>query len=157
MAYAARDRITHRNARVSAYFDCDATANVARLRCVEHRLDQGAPTSVATAGAATITAAMILSGIYVRDCAGAGRTDTLSTAALLVAALTDPRVGDTLRLYIINGSDAAETLTIAAGTGGAFDTNQTAASRVVPQNASRLLHIRLTNVTSGAEAYVCYL
>lgn len=121
-------------------------------------VDEGtpAPSSVATAGAGTITAAHILSGIYVRDCAGSGRTDTLSTAALLVAAVPGAKVGDVLKFYVINGSDAAETLTLAAGTGGDFDTNQTAASRVVPQNASKLVHIRLTNVTASSEAYVVY-
>lgn len=115
-----------------------------------------APTSVATAGAGTITAAMILSGIYVRDCAGASRIDTLSTAALLVAAVPGAKVGDILKLHVINGSDAAETLTITEGAGGAFDANQTAASRVVPQNTSKTVCIRLTNVTAAAEAYVVY-
>jgi predicted RecA/RadA family phage recombinase len=115
-----------------------------------------APTSDATAGAKTITAAEVLSGVYVRDCAGASRTDTLPTAALLVAAVPGAKVGDMLKLYVVNGSDAAETLTLAAGSGGAFDTNQTSASRVVPQNASKMVHIRLTNVTASAEAYVVY-
>jgi predicted RecA/RadA family phage recombinase len=114
------------------------------------------PTSKATAGAVTLTAAEVLSGIYVRDCAGAARTDTLPTAALLVAAVPQAKVGDLIRLYVVNGSDAAETLTIAAGTGGAFDANQTAASQVVPQNASKYIHIRLTNVTASSEAYVVY-
>jgi predicted RecA/RadA family phage recombinase len=115
-----------------------------------------APTSVATAGAGTITAAMILSKIYVRDCAGAGRTDTLATAAEIVAALPNAKVGDVLQLYVINGADAAEAITLAAGTGGAFDANQTATSRVVGQNTSKLVHIRLTNVTAASEAYVVY-
>lgn len=115
-----------------------------------------APTSVATAGAGTITAAMLLTKIYVRDCAGAGRTDTFDTAAAIVAAVPNAKVGDVLQLLVINGSDAAETITLAAGTGGGFDTNQTAASRVVPQNSSKLVHIRLTNVTAAAEAYVVY-
>ena len=115
-----------------------------------------APVSDATAGAKTLTAAEVLSGTYVRDCAGAGRTDTLPTAALLVAAIPGAQVGDTVELLVVNGSDAAETLTLAAGAGGAFDANQTAASRVVPQNASKLVRIRLTNVTAAAEAYVVY-
>jgi predicted RecA/RadA family phage recombinase len=115
-----------------------------------------APTSDATAGAKVITAAEVLSGIYVRDCAGGSRTDTLPTAALLVAAVPGAKVGDMLKLQVINGSDAAEVLTLAAGAGGAFDANQTAASRVVPQNASKTVCIRLTNVTPAAEAYVVY-
>lgn len=115
-----------------------------------------APTSLATAGNETYTAAQLATGIIVRDCSGAGRTDTLPTAALLVAAQIRPAVGDILRCLIVNGSDAAEAITIGAGTGGGFDANQTAASRVIPQNASKVIHIRLTNVTAGAEAYVVY-
>jgi hypothetical protein len=119
--------------------------------------NEGTPASYATAGAQTYSAADILSGIIVRDCAGAGRSDVLPTAALLVAAVTGAQVGDELQCIIVNGSDAAETLTIGAGTGGAFDANQTVASRVIPQNASKVLTIRLTNVSTGTQAYVAYL
>ena len=111
--------------------------------------------SLAIAGDRTITAAEILGGIYVRDCAGASRADTLPTAALLVAAMKQPAIGDVITCRIINGSDAAEVLTLAAGAGGAFDVNQTAASRIVPQNSSRLLDIRITGVQTPA--YVAYL
>lgn len=116
----------------------------------------GAPASVATAGAGTYTAAQVLGGIIVRDCAGASRTDTFPTAALLVAALPGAKIGDTLRVHIINGSDAAETITLAAGSGGGFDTNQTTASRVIGQNASKDVYVRITAVASGSEAYVLY-
>lgn len=116
----------------------------------------GTPTSLATAGAETYTAAQLLTGIIVRDPAGAGRTDTLDTAAAIVAAVAGAAVGDTLVVHIVNGADAAETITLAAGTGGGFDTNQTAASRVIPQNASKDIRIRLTNVTASLEAYVIY-
>ncbi len=115
-----------------------------------------AAASYATAGNVTYTAADVLGGIIVRDCAGAGRSDVLPTAALLVAATPNATVGMIISCCVINGSDAAETITIGAGSGGGFDTNQTAASRVNPQNSSKELLIRLTNVTSGAEAYVVY-
>ena len=116
-------------------------------------------TSLATAGVETYTASMLLGGVIVRDPAGAGRTDTLSTAALLVAAVNaagvgGARVGYTIRCKVVNGADAAETITLAAGTGGAFETNQVAASRIIGQNTSKDIVIRLTNVTTGAEAYV---
>lgn len=123
---------------------------------VEKLYSRPTVTSDATAGARTYTAAEVIGGIIVRDPNGAGRTDTLPTAALLVAALDRPRVGDTLTLAIINGADAAETITLNAGTGGGFDTNQTDASRVIPQNSSKDVYIRLTNVTAGSEAYVVY-
>lgn len=124
---------------------------------VDSLITRATATSDATAGARTYTAAEVLGGIIVRDCAGAGRSDVLPTAALLVAAMDRPRIGDTIRCYIVNGSDAAETLTIGAGTGGAFDTNQTAASRVIPQNSSKDVYIRLTGVVAGSEAYVVYM
>lgn len=116
-----------------------------------------APASIATAGAATYTAAQLLGGVIVRDCAGGARTDVLPTAALLVAAIPGVQVGDIIRTKIINGSDANEVLTIDAGTGGGYDTNQTTASRVIAQNASKELVIRITNVTASSEAYVAYL
>jgi hypothetical protein len=113
-------------------------------------------TSINTAGAATYTAAQMLGGIIVRDCAGSGRTDTLPTAALMVAAIPGAAIGDTVRCYVVNGSDAAETITLAEGSGGAWDANQTAASRVIPQNSSKMVMVRLTNVTASSEAYVVY-
>lgn len=115
-----------------------------------------AATSKNTAGAVTLTAAEVLGGIVVADPNGAGRTYTLPTAALLVAAIPGAAVGDIIRCLIVNGADAAEVLTIAAGAGGAFDANQTATSQVIGQNTSKLVHIRLTNVTAAAEAYVVY-
>lgn len=118
---------------------------------------EGAPTSDATTGARTYTAAEILGGSIVRDTNGASRSDVLPTAALLVAALPGATVGDIIECLIVNGADANEVLTIGAGSGGGFDANQTSASRVIPQNASKLLRIRLTNVTASSEAYVAYL
>lgn len=116
-----------------------------------------AATSITTGGNVTITAAQLLTGSIIRDCAGGARTDTLPTAALLVAAIAGAKVGDIVRCYIVNGSDAAETLTVDAGAGGAYPAAQTAASRIVGQNTSKLLHIRLTNVTALSEAYVCWM
>lgn len=115
-----------------------------------------AATSINTAGIATYTAAQVLGGIIVRDPNGAGRTDTLPTAALLVAAVPSAAIGMIISCLVVNGADAAETITIAAGSGGAFDANQTAASQVIPQNSSKELMIRLTGVASGSEAYVVY-
>lgn len=116
-----------------------------------------AATSDATAGARTYTAAEILGGIIVRDCAGASRTDTLPTAALLVAAMPGVAVGDIVKCLIVNGSDpVTEIITLAAGTGGAFDTNQTAVSRTILGTCSKYVHIRITVVTASSEAYVVY-
>lgn len=116
-----------------------------------------AAAEVATAGAGTYTAAQILGGIILRDCAGGSRTDTLPTAALLVAAMDQPRVGEIIRCLVINASDAAETITIAAGTGGAFNDLQQATSKDIAQNASKELVIRITGVLAGSAAYVLYM
>ena len=108
-----------------------------------------------TTSTTTLTAAQVLGGIVVNDPSGGSITMTLPTAALLDAALPEPRIGDVIRCLVVNGADAAETITIAAGTGGGFDANQTSASRVIGQNTSKTLHIRITGVGAAA-AYVVY-
>ncbi len=114
------------------------------------------PASYATAGAQTYTAADILSGVIVRDPNGASRSDVLPTAALLVAAVENPQIGDMFEVLITNGADAAEVITLTAGTGVSFDTNQTASSRVIGQNTSKVVRILLTAVAGGSEAYTAY-
>lgn len=123
-----------------------------------------APISINTAGNVTYTAAQLIAGTIVRDPNGAARSDTLPTAALLVAALKSPKVGQEIETLLINGADAvAESITLNAGAGGAFDANQTAASRLVgivvaggTPGGRAIVKIRLTNVTPAAEAYVVY-
>ncbi len=114
----------------------------------------GAPTEITTAGAATYTAAQILSGLILRDPAGSGRTDVLPTAALLVGAMKRPRVGDIVRCLVINNADQSETITIDAGSGGSI--TQIAGSRIIPQNTSRELIIRVTEI-DATPAYVVYM
>lgn len=114
-----------------------------------------AQTSINTAGNVSYTQAQVMAGEIVRDPNGAARTDTLPTAAALVAAIPGCTVHMRIKVLIINGADAAETITlqVPAGGGGTWDANQTAASRVIPQNTQKLITMRLTNVTSGTEAY----
>ena len=127
------------------------------LRSAQVIRSQGTPTSLATAGAETYTIAQLLTGIVVRDCAGASRTDVLPTAADLVAGIAGCAVGDTIETLIINGSDpVTEILTLDAGAGGAYDANQTAVSRTCLGTSSKLLRIRVTNITPASEAYVAY-
>lgn len=131
------------------------------LRTTKIVRGEGAPTSDNTVGNRTFTAAEILSGVIVRDPNGASRSDVLPTAALLVAAVTalgrgGAQVGDIVEVLITNGADAAEVITLGAGAGGGFDANQQAVSRVIGQNTSKVVRIRLTNVTAAAEAYVAY-
>lgn len=130
------------------------------LRATRFLPAEGAAASHSDAGGVTVTAAEVLGGVIVADPNGAGRTYTWPTAALLVAAMKqtigDVVVGDKITTLVVNGADAAENLTIAAGAGGGFDANQTAASRVVAQNGSKPIVTRITNATAGAEAYVIY-
>ncbi len=114
-----------------------------------------------TAGNLTITSAMVLGGLLTRDPNGGNRTDTLPTAALLVAAIAAsknenmlqraeyPRVGLELKFLIVNTADAAETITVAAGEGGTMHPT----TPTIAQNTAKQFLIKLTNVTSGAEAY----
>jgi hypothetical protein len=122
-----------------------------------------APISISTAGNVTLTAAQVLTGMILRDANAGNRTDTLPTAALLVAALGGNAatstggtayVGTTIQLLMINTTGTANTFQLAMGTGGtAVGTTTTG---TVAQGASRWYTIRLTNVTSGAEAYSVY-
>jgi hypothetical protein len=87
----------------------------------QRQLADVAPSVITTAGAATYTVANIGSGIIQRDPNGASRTDTLPTAALLIAGLQNlyalTYTGDSLQFRIDNTADAAETITLAAGAG----------------------------------------
>lgn len=119
----------------------------------------GTPVSTVPGAASTITAANLLTG-FVVQAPSAGNTSTLDTAANIVAAVNGVSagavVGDVIQCYLGNGS-AANTITIAAGSGGAFDANQPAAARVIAVNSSRFVFVRLTNVTGGSEAYTVYV
>lgn len=114
-----------------------------------------APVSINTGGNVTLTIEQLLSGIIVRDPNGGARADVLPTAALVVAGIPGVRVGDIVRCLIVNGADAAEAITFTAGSGGALDTNQTAASASIGQNASKTIAIRITGVSTPA--YVAYV
>lgn len=122
----------------------------------------GTPASIATAGAGSPSAANLITGTVVRDCTGASRVDTLPTAALMVAALTAafgvaPAVGDSLDFLYINGSDpVTEIITIAEGSGGSWDTNQTAVSRTILGTCSKLIRMLFTNVTGASETYTLF-
>lgn len=116
---------------------------------------EAAPTSINTAGNVTITASQVLTGIIVRDTNGGARSDTLPTAALLVAAITNPQIGDVLSCTMVGGGAAIWTILV--GAGGAYDAAQLAAQQIVGVGQSKVMRIRLTNVTPASEAYVVYL
>jgi predicted RecA/RadA family phage recombinase len=115
-----------------------------------------APTVITTAGAATYTIAQLLTGLIERDPNGGARTDVLPTAALLVAGIPGCKVGHLLKCAIANCADAAEAITIDAGVGGSYGT-QPAGAKTIPQNITREVWIRVTNVTASSEAYTVAL
>lgn len=167
MATTAVCKKTHRKIHTDENCSFTGAVDIATLKkagttdITNARIFRGsaAAASIATVGAGSPTAANLLTGTIVRDCAGASRTDTLPTAALLVAAITawTPAVGDIIECLYINGSDpVTEIITLAEGTGGGWDTNQTAVSRTILGTCSKLIRIRLTNVTPSSEAYVVY-
>lgn len=114
------------------------------------------PAAASYAGSQTYTPSDILGGTIVHDGTG-GVTATLPTAALLARAIPGAaRVGDTMYCLITNGANVSGAVTLALGTGGAFDANQGGGSRSIPFASSKTVQIRLTNVTPGSEAYVVY-
>ncbi len=107
--------------------------------------------TITTAGAATYTAAQLLGGFILRDPNGAGRSDVTPTAALLVAAIPGCAVGQSFTFTIINTADAAETITVTAGSGGTVTGTAT-----IAQSNNKSFLVVITNVTASSEAYVAY-
>lgn len=109
-------------------------------------------TTVSTAGAGTLTAAAILGGLILRDPNGGDRTDTTHTAAQLVAAAVGCAVDDTMEFMIVNTADAAETITLAGGSGVTL----VPATITIAQNEVYRGKLRFTNVTGSSEAVTIY-
>jgi hypothetical protein len=108
-------------------------------------------TTITTAGAATYIASEVLGGLLLRDPNGAGRSDVTPTAALLVAAIPCAAVGDAFEFDIRNTADAAETITVTAGTGVTLSGTMT-----IAQNNTKRFRLVVTNATSAAEAVTIY-
>ena len=99
-----------------------------------------------TADAKTWTAANLLAGLLLRDPNGGDRSDVTPTAALIVAAVPDARVGSTFEFIIVNTANAAETITLTAGAGVTL----VPTSITITQNSSSLFVARITNVGTPA-------
>lgn len=121
-------------------------AQGAQLRTNPLVLEHFTPTTITTAGAATYTAANLASGMILRDPNGAGRTDLTDTAALIIAGTPALSAdGDTLRCYLINTADAAETITLGSAALGVTYQN---AALTIAQNECATLLIRRTSSTA---------
>jgi hypothetical protein len=120
----------------------------------------GTPISTVPGASSTIDIGQMLTGIVVQA-PSAGNTSTLDTAANIVAGINKmsagAQVGDIIQFCMANGS-GTNTVTVAAGSGGTFDTNISTAAKTIAVNSNvKWILVRLTNVTSGSEAYVIYM
>ena len=107
-------------------------------------------TQTAKTATATLTAANVITGI-IDGTPTAAATYTLPTAADLVAGIANCKVGSSFFLVVNNKSTGANTITVAAGSGGTGDGTLT-----VAQNVIRAFLIIITNVTASSEAYYIY-
>lgn len=116
------------------------------LPVLTRRVDSlNTPASVDTNGSATYTAAQIGRGIILRDTTGGPFTDTLPTAALLIAGVANVYTlasnGDSIQWEVRNVG--AQVLTLAAGSGLTL-----LGDTVLPAGATRVL----TAIRTGASA-----
>jgi len=106
-------------------------------------IGQSVVTTINTAGAATYTAAQLLGGLILRDPAGGARSDVSPTAALIIAAITQAGVGNSFEFTIRNTADAAETITVTAGTGVTLSGTMT----IAQNNSKRFLAVVTASTT----------
>jgi len=100
-------------------------------------------TTEATAGAHTYTAAELLGGLILRDCAGGARSDPTDTAVNIIAAMVQAGVGNSFEFTIRNTSDAAETITVTAGEGVTLSGTMT----IAQNNSKRFLCVVTASTT----------
>lgn len=102
---------------------------------------------ITTAGVATYTIAQLLKGLVKRDPSGGARSDVTPTAALIVAGIEGCQVGSTFFLVIKNTANAAEAITVTAGTDVTLTGTMT-----IAQNYLRMFLVEVTNITASSEA-----
>ena len=104
-------------------------------------------TAITTVGAGTLTAAGIVGQLITRSGSTAAFTDTTATAAGIVAAITDPVVGQAFWLTIKNTTAFAETL--AGGVGVTL-----AGNLIIPGLTWARFLVKLTSLTAVAITFV---
>jgi hypothetical protein len=109
------------------------------------------PATITTAGAVTYTTQNLLGGMILRDPNGAGRSDALPAANLLVAALPGVAVGTTFEFILRNDAGGAFAITVTAGTGVTISGTAT-----IAQSNLKGFRVRFTNISPGTEAYTIY-
>ena len=102
-------------------------------------------TTDTTAGANTWSAAEFIGGLLLRDPNGDHRSDVTPTATQLVTAISNCKVGTAFRVIIRNTANAAETITVTAGSGVTLSGTMT-----ITQNNTKEFLCRVDNVGSPA-------
>ena len=97
----------------------------------------------------TITIAMIMTQGVMATGRGTSKTDTTDTAANIVAAIPNVRVGDSIDFLYSNMSSNAVTL---AGGTGVVMTNTAAASFSVAAASGRMFRFVVTGISGGSES-----
>ena len=124
----------------------------AYLQPAGYLADQAQPAAVvATATAVTLSVNQLFAAIILQDPSGGAVTTTTPTAALIVAALKNARPGANFAVRIRNTADAAETITVAGGTGVTISGTAT-----IAQNNSKEFLFVVTVATTGSEAVTAY-
>lgn len=100
-------------------------------------------TTYTDAGAKTYDAAALLGGLILRDPNGAARSDPTPTAAAVIALMDNPAIGDSFMFMVRNTADAAETITVTAGSGMTLSGTMT-----IAQNNSKIFLAVLTSLTA---------
>lgn len=104
------------------------------------------PVVLPAAANTTATPSQCVNGTFDNTAATGVNILTTPTAALLVAYLKGCLVGSTFDFVVVG--DAGSNLTVAVGSGGTLVGNATVVS-----GSSARYRVRLTNVSSGTEAY----
>jgi hypothetical protein len=99
------------------------------------------------AGNTTYSVAEVLSGLVNRDALSAAKSDTLPTAAAIIAGINGCQVGTSFRTILRNTSAAAGSVTLITNTGLTL-----IGTMVVPFQSLQELLFVVTSVTPGAEA-----
>lgn len=100
-------------------------------------------TTDTTAGVVTYTAAELLGGFILRDPNGGARSDVSPTALLIIAAIENFQIGSSFEFTIRNTADAAEEITLTAGTGVTLSGTMT-----IGQNDSKRFLVVVTAATT---------
>lgn len=104
----------------------------------------------ATDAATTLTADQTTNAVVTMT-PGAARNLTTATAAQIVAAIPEPRVGTTFELTVVNGAAATHAITLVAGSGVTL--GGVAAMATIAAASSATYLGRITNVSTPAVTF----